>query len=194
MTKKNGVTLCRTGQSLCLVFLCATMGGFIFSGCSKEKSVETRGPSGAGACEVFDKLPGDVGKSVEVNYGNKVKLLGISTNKLSPNKLKVSYYWQPQEDLGEYKQVFVHFTDAENKGLFQNDHLFCQKPFGEIKGKIVKETYTVDVPQSAAGKEIEVKVGVYSPVAQSNARLKAESAGTSVDDLNTRASVEKIKF
>lgn len=198
MTKKNAIALDGAGRVLYLILVLSAAISLILLGCSKERSVETKGTpvesKAAGLCEVFDKLPGDVGKSVEVNYGNKIKLMGITVSKLSKNQLKVSYYWQPQEDLGEYKQVFVHFMDSENKGLFQNDHPFCQKPFGEIKDKIVKETYTVDVPQSAEGKEVEVKVGIFSPPPGSGARLKVVSPGTSVDDLNTRASVDKVRF
>lgn len=155
------------------------------------KISESKGLQG---CEIFEKLPRDIGKPVKVNYGNKVKLEGITVNKLSSNQLKVSYHWRPLEDPGAYEQVFVHFTDAEDKGLFQNDHPFCQTTFKEIKGKILKETYTVDIPQAAVGKEVVVKVGIYSPEAKSNSRLKIESPGTWADDFNTRASVAKVKL
>ncbi len=170
--------------------------GMILSGCSKEKTVERKGPSGAGPCEVFDKLPDDIGKSVEVNYQNKIKLLGITVNELSPDKLKVSYYWQPQEDLGEYKQVFVHFTTpTDDKIVFQGDHAFCENLSSrEIKGKYIKETYVHEVPQSAAGQEVSILVGIYAQGLKSAPRLEVVSAKWAAPVAGTAANVEKVNL
>lgn len=171
------------------------------TGCSKEKEKEKEKAKGtpyraSGSCEISDKLPEGIAKQVEINYGGRVKLLGITLNKMSPDKLKLSYYWKVLGDMDLYNVVFVHFTDAGNTGLFGNDHDFCQrKSFSELKDKYVKETFTVNVPQSAKGQPIHLKVGIYAPEMQSNNRLKIESAGNiPLDDGNTRAIIEKLSL
>lgn len=175
-----------------IIFL--LLNSIILSGCGKEKTIESKGTLPVGICEIFDKLPKDIAKSVEVNYGNKIKLLGLTVNKLSRNQLKVSYYWQPIVELGSYNIVFVHFTDKDNKILLQNDHVFCQKhSIHEIKDKFIKETLVVTVPQSEVDKEIYIKMGIYDP--KSTWRLKIESAGRiQLDDSNTRAIIEEVKL
>jgi hypothetical protein len=177
---------------LMTVFLCVV--SFVLLGCSKEKAAEPKGKGPAETCEILDKLPKDVSKSVEIDYGNRIKLVGVTNNKQAQDKLQVSYYWQPIDELGAFNMVFVHFTDKNNKTIFQNDHSFCQQTsFEEMKGKIVKETFKIDLPKNAVGQEIFVKIGLYDP--KSGRRLKIESqGGIPADDGNTRAIVERLKL
>lgn len=171
-------------------------------GCSKEESELKRTPlkagsGGIGPCEIFEKLPGDIARSVEINYGNKVKLLGITANKLSQNQLKVSYYWQPREFLGEYKQVFVHFTNTSiDKILINGDHEFCQNhSFGEIKSKFIRETYVIDIPEAARGQEAYILVGLYAPGLKSAPRLEVISTKWATPSAGgSAANVEKLKL
>jgi hypothetical protein len=113
--------------------------------------------------------------------------------KLSWNRLEISYYWQILDDLGAYIS-FVHFADLSNNMLFQNDHAIGPvRSYKELIGKFMKETYLLDVPQSAANKEVYVKVGIYSPV--DGDRLKIISPGeVRTDEWETRAMVGKINF
>ena len=165
-------------------------------GCAKGKEQKGRPARVAGACEIYDKLPKDIEKHVDVNYGGKAKLLGITANKVSSNKLKISYFWQIIEDPGAYNIVFVHVTDKENKPLFQNDHDFCgNRSFKELKGKFIKEPYVVDIPPSATGKDSYIKIGIYAPDLEGTPRLKIESpGGLPTDDGKTRAIVQEIKL
>jgi hypothetical protein len=199
--RKGGITvnkknvLREASKSVFLVTMSLIIfGALAFSACTKEKAGGPKVTGPTGTCEILDKLPKDVGKSVAVNYGGRIKLLGITVGKVPQNKLKVSYYWQPIAELDPYKMVFVHFTSADNKGLFGNDHEFCQaKPFEELKGKVVKETFTVDFPASSQGQEIFVKMGLYDPIR--GGRLKIDSAGGLLtDDANTRAVIEHLKL
>jgi hypothetical protein len=187
--------LSRASRSLCLLIMsliiCVAVA---LSGCTKEKATGPKVVGSAGTCEVLDKLPKEVAKPLEINYAVAIKLLGITVNKGSRDKLTVSYYWQPHDSLEGYNTVFVHFTNKNNQILFQNDHRFCpQRPFKELKGKVVKETFNVDFPQSAVGQEIFVKIGLYDP--QGGGRLKIMSAnGIRTDDSNSRAIVENLKL
>jgi len=163
-------------------------------GCTKEKATAPEGQGPVGTCEIFDNLPQDVTKPLEVNFGNRIKLTGITVDKKAEDMLQVSYYWKLIEPLEAYNTVFVHFTDKDNKGMFQNDHPFCSgKSFAELKDRIVRDTQDVYFPKSAAGREITVKIGLYDP--KFSGRLKIESSGgIPSDDDNTRAIVERIKL
>ena len=193
MNKKS--ILSNANKSLCLIILSLIISIAVpFSGCTKEKAAGPKATGPAGTCEILDKLPKDLAKPMEVNFDNRINVLGVTVNKVSEEKLSVSYYWRPMGVLESYNTVFVHFTDKNNKALFQNDHPFCQqKSFEELKGNIVKETVNVDFPKNAAGQEIFVKIGFYDP--KSAGRLKIASAnGIPTDDDNTRAIIKSLKL
>jgi hypothetical protein len=177
--------------AVCLVGLVLTA----FSACEKREAVKAHPKRLEGPCEIYDKLPGDIVKPVDVNFGKKVKLVGITITKLPKDQLGVTYYWQLLSDLDTYDAVFAHFTNKDNKILFQNDHDLCQrKPFSELKGKFIKEPYVIGVPQAVKGEEIYVRLGIYS-IEPDIGRLRIESAGgLPTDDSNTRVTVEKIRL
>jgi hypothetical protein len=164
----------------------------ILVACQKEKTAPSEAQGPVGTCEILANLPQDVKKPIEVNFGNRIKLKGVTVDIQSEEKLQVSYYWEPMDALEAYNTVFVHFTDKEDNALFQNDHSFCpQEPFEKLKGKIVKETFDVFFPKTAAGQEITLKIGLYDP--KFAGRLQIESTGgLSADDDDTRAIVETI--
>ena len=174
------------------VFLC------IFSlfmlGCSKEKTTELEVQGPVGTCDVIDGMPQDVKKPLEVNFGNRIKLIGVTVDKQAEDKLQVSYYWEIMDLLEAYNTVFVHFNDKNNKIVFQNDHTFCpQKSFAELKKSIVKETFEVFYPKTAVGQEITLKIGLYD--IKFGGRLNVDSAkGTALDDNNTSALIDRIMF
>jgi hypothetical protein len=178
---------------LTTAFYCIFM-FILIGGCSKEKATEPKGVGPAGTCEILDALPKDVLKPFEINYANRIKLIGVTVNNKAPDKLQVSYYWQPIDELDPFNMVFVHFTYKDNKVVFQNDHPFCQKQnLKELQNKILKETHVIDFPATAKGKEIYLKIGFYNPKA--SGRLKIiSSGGVKMDDDNTRAIVESLKL
>ncbi|MFA6053921.1 MAG: hypothetical protein WC769_00960, partial [Thermodesulfovibrionales bacterium] len=136
---------------LCIIFLSVL-------GCKKNEVAEYQ--KGPGSCTVSDKAQKDIEKTAEVNYENKVKLMGLTVEKLSESQLIMGYYWQIIDVPGKYKQVFVHFADVNGVVLFQNDHELCnKKPLESVRGKFIKETYVVDVPKEAAGKVKNMRIG-----------------------------------
>jgi len=148
------------------------------------------------SCDIYDEAPQDIAKAVEVNYGNNIiKLIGLTIKKPLRTQLEISYYWKITGQIDSYIS-FVHFTDIDNNILFQNDHHFCQKlSFEDLKGKFIKETYVLNIPQSALHKEVDVKIGVFSPLLKSDQRLKIELNGdTLMDNGNTRAIIDKLKL
>jgi hypothetical protein len=191
------VFLGKTDRSLLLSSVLLLTFAIVLSGCTREKgsSTETKAESRGITCAIYDRLPSDIAKKVEVNFANKIKLVGITANRQAQDKIEVSYYWQIKDNLGKFTNVYVHFTDSSNNVLFQNDHVFCPKrSFEELKDKFIKETYIIDMPETAKGKEAYIKLGVYVPE-PNGPRLKIESSeGAILDEKNTRASVEKIKL
>ena len=190
MPKESGAAL--SWKVKVIISCLAVLMLIVFSACEKEKVQKPLRITGP--CQIYDKLPAGIATPVDINYGNKIKLLGITAEKQPQNKLRISYYWQPMDELGSFNTVFVHFTDKDDKGLFGNDHAFCQdRPFRELKGKFVEEPFVLDIPPSAAGKEVTIKIGMYS--VESNSRLKIESSGGApTDNDNTRAIIEKLNL
>jgi hypothetical protein len=193
--KKMWNGICGWGKGLSMIALCLPLAIITFYGCAEKKEGQ---PAQAvnPMCELVDKLPGDLAKPVEVSFGGKVKLLGFAVEKPSKSQLKVSYYWRLVEDLGLSNMVFVHFVDADDKILFQGDHDFCQKrSFAELKGKLVKETQVINVPESALGKEVGIKIGLFAPTPPNYERLKIVSVtGAGKDNDDTRAILEKLRL
>lgn len=165
----------------------------LFMGCEKKQPAPADSSKVIGQCEVFETLPTDIANKAEVTYGDKIKFMGITVNKISENKLQVSYYWQVLNELGPYNKAFVIFSDKNKKQLFGNDHDLCQnKPFSELKDKFIKETFMVGVPQSASGQKVDIGIGIFAPELSTNVRLKITSAGkTPLDDANTRAVIQE---
>ena len=192
MTDQKTITLDIARKTLSFLFLSLFIIVLPLTGCTKKETKGTIPETKAIGCEVSDKLPKDIATPAEVNYGGKIVYRGTTVEKLSKNQFKISYYWMIKNDLGK-NRIFVHFTDSHDNVLFQNDHDFCPNLSSEgLKGKFIKDTYLVGVPEAATQSEIDVKIGLYVPEPD-GLRLKIESAGkTVVDADNTRATVDKI--
>ena len=144
-------------------------------------------------CEVYGQWPKTSVKPLDVNYGDKVRLVEMSFTHLHENRLEISYYWQIMDELGSYIS-FVHFTDPNNHILFQNDHAIGPvRSYKELIGKFIKETYFIDVPPSAVGKTIHVKMGIFSQDRGDRLIVKS-SKDIPTDDSGTRATIGEINF
>lgn len=169
----------------------------LFIGCSSEKPKEVDGATAVkevknvAQCEIINELPRDIKKAVTVNYGNKVKLLGITTNRISQDKLEIKYYWQLNDALDKRNQVFVHISNPPGKILFQNDHTFCPQA---VKGQFVKETYVVNIPSVAFGKEVSISIGFYSLPPNMSFIDIISVEGAFTDKSFMGALVEKVKL
>lgn len=97
-----------------------------FTGCSQKETVTPKGNSVAPGitCEIVPKLPDNISKPFEVNYGNRIKLLGVTYEKKSTKQILLSYFWQINKDLDIFNYVAIHFTTSESKMLYQGDHTY----------------------------------------------------------------------
>jgi len=194
MMNGNSQHQCNFRTAFALIYTTISVLIIFLSACTKEKPATVPETKGTG-CIFSDKLPPEVTNPLDVNFENRVRFVGVTVNKQSQDQLEISYYWQMINDLGKFKNIFVHFTDSSGNVLFQNDHEFCPKrSFDELKGKVIRETFLVFIPEAARGQEISVKLGVYVPD-PNGPRLKILSAGNMLmDEKNTRVSVAKIKL
>jgi MoaA/NifB/PqqE/SkfB family radical SAM enzyme len=161
----------------------------------KQKGEVKEYKEGPGTCVIYDKTPGDIATPAEVNFGNKVKLAGITVDKLSQKQFMIAYDWQILDAPGKYKQIFVHFTDSKGTILFQNDHELCSgKSLESIKGKSIKEIYVIDIPETAIGQEINVRIGVYLPEPDYPRLTIKSSGGMITGDNNTYVIFQKFNL
>jgi len=166
----------------------------LFFGCSSKQETTNKEPESKEFCQTFDTAPQNIEKKLDVNFSGKIKLVGVKADKVSVKQLKVTYYWQLLDDPGHFNRVFVHFTDKENKIVFQNDHSFCNnQSLSELKGKFIQESYLVVIPDSSAGTEVSIKIGIIS-TGEGSPRLNiTSSGGLPTDELDTRAIVQNLK-
>lgn len=199
MDRKNILDFKNIAINSYLIFIFMLSSILLYVGCTDKvkegspqvKEVEVK----EFGCVVSDSNPNNIAKPIEVNFANKIKYLGMSIEKISENKIRISYNWHLIADLGKYKTVFVHFTDTSDGILFQNDHEFCrQHSIDELKGKYIQETYIVPIPKTAIGKDINIKLGLYA-LESKWPKLKIMSAEkVPVDAKNASAIVEKVKL
>ena len=200
---KKSCTMGVKNQGIFFILIILSIVSISLFGCTESKKEEPKGekqnqlstdkiePKALG-CQVYDKLPGDISVPLDVNYGGKIKLLGVTVDKKSfPKQLEVAYFWQVIQDLGVYQTVFVHFRDSKGNMLFQNDHDFCPEYsfHKKIQGKFIKESFLIYMPKLDTGTKLDMKVGLYDPV--SGEKLAIQSGGkTPTDYENTAASIK----
>lgn len=101
------------------------------------------------------------------NLGNKVALLGydLKPTHIQPGEtLHLTLYWQALTTMRTSYTVFTHLLDSENKLWAQQDN----QPVGGIhptsawaEGEIVRDNYSLLVPDNAPKGEYLVEVGLY---------------------------------
>jgi len=171
-----------------LIFL---MGTLLFIGCDNKPQT-----SGTAHWDIVDVLPVGIAQPLKINYDNKINLVGITIIKLSSEELMVFYFWQPLQELGAFDKVFVHFTDANNNILFQNDHsLDPSWSSKKSHGKYIREMQRVKIDKGPEVKDCYVKVGIFAPDLSGWPRLKiTTSGGMAIDESSMSAIVDHFIF
>lgn len=182
-------------RNFLLVTLCPLLLA-VWLGCTESKPKAPAVTVKTGACQSLEKLPDELVNPAEVSYGDKLKFLGVNMRKVPGGQLEISYFWRLTGNPGEFREVFVHFTGPYDELYFQNDHTLClNQDIDGLKGKIVRQTNTVNVPQSVKGKDAVVKIGLYDVHKKDYPRMKVTSSKNAlVDDKDTRAVAGKIRF
>jgi hypothetical protein len=125
---------------------------------------------------VLDKEPGDVGTKVNINYDNKVTMIG---SKVEPagtvkagEKVKVTMYWKVQKEIGDQGwKLFTHVMDGSGERILNIDnvgplrHLVGQdqalSPSHWKTGKVYVDEQEFAIPKKVRSSTIQVLVGIW---------------------------------
>jgi hypothetical protein len=181
-------------------WLAVVMAGLCAAGCvggSKGLSSEDRDKLKA---YILDAPPGDIPHKLDVNFENKVHLVGY---KMAPEsakagqEVKITLYWRCDDPLDDGWLLFTHTKD-EGSGKMGNldfdGPLRDQRngshqvlgPERWEKGKVYVDEQTYKVPDDVTGSEITVYTGIW----KGDARLRIISGP---NDGDNSAIVGKIK-
>lgn len=98
-------------------------------------------------------------------FGYEIMFMGYDINEtiLRPNEtFEITYYWKALDKMDKDYVVFVHFTDNNNRILFQQDHMPPLQTSRWSPGDIINETYTIKVPENVNG-TINLGLGWWYP-------------------------------
>ncbi len=147
-------------------------------GCAKRKSGLSGKEREALKEYVLDALPADVPHKVDVNFDDKVHLVGWKAEPAvaAPGaKIDFTLYWKKTGDLEPDWKLFTHITtDSTHDALGNADCVGAirqpkapdcgQQLYGPSdweKGKIVKDTFDWTVPTTITTPRIRVLVGIW---------------------------------
>ncbi|MGO9833403.1 MAG: carbohydrate-binding family 9-like protein [Polyangiaceae bacterium] len=149
---------------------------------------------------VLDVAPADIPHKLDVNFENKVHLIGY---KFAPeaakpgSEVKLTYYWRCDEPLEDGWLLFTHTKDDGSGKMGNLDFvgpLRDARPNGHQvlgperweKGKVYVDEQTYKVPDDVTGTDVTVFVGVW----KGDARLRIVSGP---NDGDNSAIVGKVK-
>ena len=180
--------------------LAVVIAGLVSAGCvggSKGLSSEDKDKLKA---YILDAPPADIQHKLDVNFENKVHLIGYAfePETAGPGKdVKITYYWRCDEPLEEGWLLFTHTKDDGSGKMGNLDYdgpLRDQRngthqvmgPERWEKGKVYVDSQNYKVPDDVTGKEITVTTGIW----KGDARLRIISGP---NDGDNSAIVGKIK-
>lgn len=158
------------------------------TGCAKRKGGLSSKEREQLKEHVLDDLPGDVPHKVDVNFEDKVHLVGwkAEPETAAPGtKIAFTLYWKKSGDLDPDWKLFTHLTTDNPKEALGNADCqgairasksgdCAQQLFGPSdweKGKIVKDSFEWTVPGNITSPKLRVLVGVW----KGNSRLQIKN-------------------
>jgi hypothetical protein len=125
---------------------------------------------------VLDKEPGDLGAKLNINFDNKITLLGTKVepagNVKAGEKVKVTMYWKVQKEIGDPGwKLFTHVMDGSGERILNIDnvgplrHLVGQdqalSPSHWKTGKVYVDEQEFAIPKKVRSSTIQVLVGIW---------------------------------
>jgi hypothetical protein len=114
------------------------------------------------------------------NLGEVVSLLGydLEEDEIAPGDvLRLTLYWQAQQEMDVSYTVFVHLLDAQNRIWGQRDSVpdGGQYPTtGWLAGEVVEDEYEIPVDPAAPSGEYLIEVGLYDAAQSGYPRLPVQ--------------------
>jgi hypothetical protein len=134
---------------------------------------------------LFEQEP--LARSCRIDFGGLFRMTAWSA-KYAPEKSRVELFFevtQTKKTTAPYI-LFVHFCDDKGNILFQTDFQMVDD-FGTtdawIEGRRIVLEHSVDVPVSAKGKRVTLRMGIWEPVSEDV--LNVSSEGQSKHELGT---------
>lgn len=151
------------------------------------------------AAYIMDNEPADLQHKVDINFENKVHLIGYKAEPelAKPGTdLKITWYWRCDDTLDDGWSLFTHIHDDKSDKsdnidwvgpLRENrDNKMLLGPSRWEKGKIYADEQTYKVPDWVAGSELTFMLGIW----KGNARLRIV---TGPNDGDNRGIAAKLK-
>jgi hypothetical protein len=125
---------------------------------------------------VLDTEPADVGTRVNINYDNKVTLLGAKVEPSGPvktgDKVKVTMYWKVQKEIGEEGwRLFTHVVDGSGERVLNIDNVGplrrmvgqdqALSPSAWKSGKTYVDEQEFVIPKKVRTSTIQVTTGIW---------------------------------
>ncbi len=150
---------------------------------------------------VLDKVPDDVGTRVDINYDNKITLLGAKVEPNTPvrggQKVKVTMYWKVDKEIGEGGwKLFTHVVDGSGERLLNIDNVGplrkmvgsdqALSPSNWKAGKVYVDIQEFSVPKKVRTAKIELTTGIW----KANKRIPIVSGPHEPDNRGIAATIQ----
>lgn len=160
-----------------LAKLLIVMSPAIFSGACVGGSNETKKEAReALKGYVLDQPPPDVGRKVNINYDNKITLLGAKVEPAGAVKpgqrVKVTMYWKVDQELKDKGwKLFTHIVDGAGERILNIDNVGPLRriqgdtqvmgPSEWAKGKVYVDEQEFTLPKKVKTSTVQVTVGIW---------------------------------
>lgn len=111
------------------------------------------------------------------HFGEVVSLLGydLEEDEIAPGGvLRLTVYWQAQQEMDVSYTVFVHLLDAQNRLWGQRDSVPNRGQYpttGWLEGEVIKDEYEIPVDPAAPSGKYLIEVGLYDATQPGYPRL-----------------------
>ncbi len=104
--------------------------------------------------------------SLQVLFGDAIWLHGYDLHR-SDDILKLTFYWQAQQEMNTSYKVFVHLIDPTTGEIVaQSDAVpadWSRPTTGWLPGEYITDTHTLVIPDDAPAGDYVLQAGLYSP-------------------------------
>ncbi len=172
----------RTRTFAALSSLVALTGALMATGCVGGSNDVSKEDKEALKAYILDKAPGNIPHKLNINFDNKVTLLGYRIEPegvLHPNqKVKLTLYWRSDKKVDAGWNLFTHVLDGSGERILNIDNVGPLRqmrdthqalgPSGWTPGKVYVDEQDFTVPAKVRTDKIQVVTGIW----KDNDRLK----------------------
>jgi len=151
---------------------------------------------------ILDAPPADVGTKVDINFDNKVTLLGAKVEPASVragDRVKVTMYWKVTKEIGEQGwKLFTHVVDGSGERVLNIDnvgplrrmvgHDQALSPSSWKAGKVYVDEQEFSIPKKVRTATVQVTVGIW----KADERLPIVSGPHDRDNRGQAATIKLI--